>query len=75
MWSYPTGVIFTMSDNTQAPPDQQAPQARQGFILDKGPCCHRCLDRTKEDIYSLPWLLEGEHYNCIRCETKFMNVG
>lgn len=67
-----------MSDNTptpDAPPPPPAPTDRQGFILDEGPCCHRCIDRTKENIYSLPWLFEGEHYHCIRCRTKFVNVG
>lgn len=69
-----------MSDNTQAPPapDPQPPtDRRQGFILDAGPCCYKCLDGTKEDenVYALPWLYEGEHYDCIRCRGKFVNVG
>ena len=60
-----------MSDGTQAPPDPQ-PNERQGFMLDDGPCCHRCIDRTKEDIYSLPWLSKGEPYYCPRCRFKFV---
>lgn len=50
---------------------------RQGFILDEGSCCHLCLDRTKENenAYSLPWLFEGEPYECFRCGGAFRNVG
>ena len=62
-----------MNNNTRTPPPT-GPHPCQGFILDDGPCCHRCIDRTKENIYTLPWLFEGEHYNCIRCRGKFINV-
>ena len=65
-----------MSDNTQAPPppDPQPTTLRQGFILDEGPCCYQCLV-PPESGYSLPWLIEGEHYTCARCKTPFVNVG
>ena len=62
-----------MSD-TSTPSDEHRTD-RQGFILDDGPCCHRCINRLNEDICSLPWRYEGEHNDCIRCKGKFVNVG
>jgi hypothetical protein len=68
-----------MTDTPTPSPPQGAVvrTERQGFILDEGSCCHLCLDRTKENenAYSLPWLFEGEPYECFRCGGAFRNVG
>ena len=42
----------------------------QGFILDEGSCCFPCL-KENEDPASLPWLYEGECYECTRCHGHY----